>query len=129
MANSYTFGEKQYRVGDMVAVNYKIKEGDKERLQLFKGILLKIKGDSAANRMITLRKITRSGIGVERIIPLSSPYIENMQLVKKSSYRKSKLYFVRNLSDQILKSKIYKSKKTSSAKKNESSAAKKGENR
>lgn len=107
MANSFTYTDNTYKVGDMIDVDYKIKEGDKERLQTFKGILLKIKGDSLDNRMITVRKISDSGIGVERIIPLASPYIAKISLVKKSSYQKAKLYFLRNLSDQELRTKLY----------------------
>ena len=111
MANSFLYKEKQFRVGDTIAVNYKIKEGDKERLQLFSGILIKIKGSSPETRMITVRKISRSGTGIERIIPLSSPYIESITLSKKSHSTKAKLYFIRRLSDQDLKSKLYQTKK------------------
>lgn len=107
MSNSFLLKETQYKVGDTIEINYKIKEGDKERIQIFKGILLKIRGNSQAERMITLRKITKSGIGVERVIPLSSPYITGMKLVKKSSYNKAKLYFVRNLSEQEIRTKLY----------------------
>lgn len=131
MANSFTYKEKQVKVGDTISINYKIKEGDKERLQLFKGIVVKIKGDGEAARMITVRKMTRSGVGVERIIPLSSPYIQSLELDKKSSYTKAKLYFIRNLSDQLLKSKLYQTKKktikkSKKAKANESKEEVKG---
>ena len=112
MSNCFSYKDKQYKVGDTIGINYKIKEGDKERLQLFKGIIIKIKGDSINNRMITVRRITRSGVGVERIIPLCSPYIESIELIKQSNYQKSKLYFVRRLSNTELKSKLYKVKKT-----------------
>ncbi|KKP68438.1 MAG: 50S ribosomal protein L19 [Candidatus Roizmanbacteria bacterium GW2011_GWA2_35_19] len=111
MANSFKYKEIQYKVGDTLSINYRIKEGDKERLQLFKGILVKIKGDSEATRMITVRKMSKSGIGIERIIPLSSPFIATMKLDKKSNYKKAKLYFIRNLSEQELKSKLYQVKK------------------
>lgn len=124
MSNSFHFKEKQYKVGDTVAINYKIKEGDKERLQLFKGIIIKIKGATEATRMITVRKMTKSAIGVERIIPLFSPYIESIELVKQSNYRKAKLYFIRNLSEQLLKSKLYQVKKTVAAKKGAKKAKK-----
>lgn len=110
MSNSFVYKEKSFNVGDTVSLNYKFKEGDKERKQLFKGIILQVKGDSPANRMITIRKISRSGIGVERIIPLISPFIDDIKLVKKSDYRKAKAYFTRNLSDQELKHKLYKTK-------------------
>lgn len=116
MSNSFLFKETRYKVGDTVAINYKIKEGDKTRSQLFRGILIKIKGDSEATRMITVRKMTRSGHGVERIIPLSSPYIESIKQIKKSNYQKAKLYFIRRLSDQELKSELYQAKKTKAKK-------------
>jgi large subunit ribosomal protein L19 len=127
MSNSFLLKDTQYKVGDTIEINYKIKEGEKERIQIFKGILLKIRGNSQAERMITLRKITKSGIGVERVIPLSSPYITSMKLVKKSSYNKAKLYFVRNLSEQEIRTKLYQvkqkvvsKKKKAPTKKNES---------
>ena len=110
MSNSFLLKETQYKIGDTIEINYKIIEGEKERIQIFKGILLKIRGNSQAERMITLRKITKSGIGVERVIPLSSPYITNMKLVKKSSNNKAKLYFIRNLSDQEIRTKLYQVK-------------------
>lgn len=111
MANSFLLKDTRYKVGDTVEINYKIKEGDKERIQIFKGILLQIRGNSQDEKMITLRKITKSGIGVERIIPLSSPYITSIKLVKKSSYNKAKLYFIRNLSEQEIRIKLYHVKK------------------
>lgn len=115
MANSFNYKDKTYKVGDTIDIDYKIKEGDKERIQSFKGILLKIKGNTPVNKMITVRKISNAGIGVERIIPLSSPYIANVSLIKKSNYQKAKLYFLRSLSNQELRTKLYqvKSKKTS----------------
>ena len=119
MANSFQFREKQFRVGDTLAVNYKIKEGEKERLQLFSGILVKIRGSSPETTMITVRKISRSGGGVERIIPLSSPYIESITLTKKSNSTRAKIYFIRGLTDQELRSKLYQTKKAKKAKKNE----------
>lgn len=115
MANSFVYNEKIYKVGDTIDIDYKIKEGDKERIQSFKGILLKIKGNTPVTKMITVRKMSNAGIGVERIIPLSSPYIAKVSLIKKSNYQKAKLYFLRNLSDQELRTKLYqvKTKQTS----------------
>ena len=107
MSNSFLLKDTQYKVGDTIEISYKIKEGDKERIQIFKGILLKIRGNSQAERMITVRKVTKSGIGVERVIPISSPYVVSMKLIKKSSYNKAKLYFIRNLSDQEIRTKLY----------------------
>lgn len=111
MANSFIFKEITYKIGDTVDIDYKIKEGDKERVQSFKGIVIKVKGDSFANRMITVRKISKSGLGIERVIPLSSPFIGGIKLVKKSNNTKAKLYFIRGLSDQELRTKLYQTKK------------------
>jgi large subunit ribosomal protein L19 len=107
MANSFLYKETLYKIGDTVSIDYKLKEGDKERIQIFKGIIVKVRGDSEDNRMFTVRKISKSGTGVEKIIPLLSPYIANMKLVKKSSYQKAKLYFIRNLTEQEVRTKLY----------------------
>ena len=112
MSNQITFQEKTFNIGDTISIDYKIKEADgKERIQSFAGILLKVKGHKEANRMITVRKMSKDGIGIERIIPLISPFIGDIKLVKKSSFQKSKLYFVRDLSDQKLRNKLYSKKK------------------
>lgn len=111
MANSFLYKEVRYKVGDTVSIDYKLKEGDKTRTQIFKGIIVKIKGDSEANRMFTVRKISKSGTGVEKIISLLSPYVAKMTLVKKSSYQKAKLYFIRNLTEQEVRTKLYQVKK------------------
>ncbi len=107
MANSFKYKDKTLCVGDTISINYKIKEGDKERSQLFKGILIKIKGDSEECRMITVRKISHMGIGIERIIPLFSPYISSITISKHSSSKKSKLYYIRGLTDQEIRKKLY----------------------
>jgi len=111
MANSFLYKEVVYKVGDTVSIDYKLKEGDKERIQVFKGIITKVRGDSEANRMFTVRRISKTGTGVEKIIPLLSPYIAKMELVKKSSYQKAKLYFIRDLTEQEVRTKLYQVKK------------------
>ena len=111
MANLVSYKDQSFGIGDTIKIAYKIKEADnKERLQDFEGILLKVKGADDANRMITVRKMSHDGIGIERIIPLMSPFIASIKLVKKSNYQKSKLYFVRELSDQKLRNKLYSKK-------------------
>ncbi len=91
--------EKHYKdrpdvnVGDTVELYLKIKEGEKERVQVFKGIVLSIKG-TGLSKNIVVRKIS-SGIGVEKIIPLHSPTLEKIKLVKKGDVRKAKLYYMR----------------------------------
>ena len=117
MANSFLYKETRFKVGDTISIDYKLKEGDKERIQIFKGIITKVKGDSEANRMFTIRKISKIGVGVEKVIPLMSPYIAKMELVKKSSYQKAKLYFVKNLTEQEVRTKLYQVKKKAVVKK------------
>lgn len=113
MANSFTYKNNVLQVGDTVAVDYRIKESDnKERIQQFKGILISIKGTSPQTKMVTLRKVSKSGVGVERIFPVESPFVAAITLDKKSTYSKAKLYFLENLSDQNLRQKLYKQKKS-----------------
>jgi len=108
MANKVTYKETSLHVGDTITVSYKIKEGDKTRIQKFQGILLKIKGDKQDGKSITIRKISKVGIGVERIIPLDSPFISSIKVDKKSKYSKAKLYFIRDLSDRQVRYKLYR---------------------
>ena len=110
MANSFQYKDKTFAVGDTVSISYKIKEGDKERQQLYTGIIIRVKGNTPETKMITVRKISKSGIGLERIIPLNSPYIASMKLDRKSKYQKAKLYFIRGLSESELRSKLYREK-------------------
>src|SRR3989338_7277320 len=112
MANSFLYKDTRYKIGDTVSIDYKLKEGDKERVQIFKGIIVKVRGDSEENRMFTVRKVSKTGTGVEKIIPLLSPFIDKMELVKKSSYQKAKLYFIRDLTEQEVRTKLYGVKKT-----------------
>lgn len=108
MANSFKHQDKTFNVSDTVDLVYRIKEGEKERQQKFTGMVLQVRGRDESTRMITIRKITRSGIGVERIIPLASPYIASIVVTKKGNYQKAKAFFVRGLSDQQLRRKIYR---------------------
>ena len=81
--------------GDTVTVHYKIKEGDKERTQLFKGVIIQTKGRKATETF-TVRKIS-GGVGVERIFPFSSPFIEKIELNKAGSVRRARIFYLRNL--------------------------------
>ncbi|MEK9185224.1 MAG: 50S ribosomal protein L19, partial [Patescibacteria group bacterium] len=80
--------------GDTVRVWQKIKEGDKARLQSFEGLILFRKHGDEAGATFTVRKVI-DGVGVERIFPLYSPVIDEIEIIRRSKVRRSKLYFVR----------------------------------
>lgn len=82
-----------FRAGDTVTVNYKIKEGDKERVQQFTGVVIQRKGDGQV-KTFTVRKIS-NGVGVERIFPLYSPFIESIEVERKGEVRRAKLFYLR----------------------------------
>ena len=85
----------KFRIGDTLRIFFKIKEGDKERVQVFEGVLIAQRG--AANRQaITVRKISFSE-GVERIFPLYSPRIEKIEVAQSGQVRRAKLYYLRDL--------------------------------
>lgn len=94
----------ELRSGDIVKIHRKIKEGGKERLQVFEGIIIAIKGKQSSSPMITIRKISFS-IGVELVLPLYSPQIEKVELIKRAKVRRSKLYYIRNKSAKSLRMK------------------------
>lgn len=81
--------------GDTVNVAYRIKEGNKERIQQYRGVVIKISGHGDKKRF-TVRKIS-DGIGVERIFPMESPFIESVKVMKYGKVRRAKLYYLRNL--------------------------------
>ncbi len=81
------------KVGDTVKLYIKIKEGNKERVQMFQGVVIAIKG-KGMETTITVRKISY-GIGVEKVLPLYSPVLDKMEIVKRGTVRRSKLYFLR----------------------------------
>ena len=100
-----TEGTPELRAGDVVKIFRKIKEGAKERTQMFQGTIIAIKGGQSASRTITVRKVS-DGIGVELILPLSSTQIEKIEFVKRTSARRAKLYFVRDKSAKVLSKKL-----------------------
>jgi large subunit ribosomal protein L19 len=82
-----------FKVGDTIAVHNLIREGDKTRTQIFKGVVI-AKKNSGLRSTFTVRKIS-DGIGVEKIFPLHSPNVENIEVLKEGKVRKSKLYYMR----------------------------------
>ncbi len=84
-----------FRAGDNVVVNYKIIEGDKERIQSFRGDVIQVKG-TGATKTFTVRKIS-NGVGVERIFPFASPNIVDVQVTKRGKVRRARLFYLRDL--------------------------------
>jgi large subunit ribosomal protein L19 len=85
-----------FRPGDTVRVNVRVREGEKERLQAFEGVVIRRRG-GGLNETFTVRKVS-NGVGVERIFPLHSPVVSDIQLVREGRVRRAKLYYLRNLS-------------------------------
>ncbi len=85
-----------FRPGDTVAVHYKIKEGERERIQVFEGVVIASKGGGARETFI-VRKVSY-GVGVERIFPLHSPLIDKIEVKRQGKVRRAKLYYLRGLS-------------------------------
>ena len=85
-----------FKAGDTIAVYYKVKEGNKERVQLFEGVVIRVNGGGIA-KTFTVRKVT-AGIGIDRIIPMNSPMIDKIEVLKVGRVRRSKLYYLRGLS-------------------------------
>ena len=86
----------QFKAGDTITVTYKIKEGDKERLQKFRGVVIQIKGQDPFTRTFTIRKVS-SGVGVERIFPYESPAIDSIELNKVGKVRRARIFYLRDL--------------------------------
>ncbi len=84
-----------FSAGDTITVHYKIREGNKERIQQFRGVVLQRKG-SGNDGTFTVRKMSGS-VGVERIFPVTSPFIEKVELNKRGKVRRSRIFYLRNL--------------------------------
>lgn len=84
----------EIRPGDTVRVHQRIKEGDKERVSTFEGLVIARKHGNGIRAMITVRKVV-DGIGVERIFPIHSPAVEKIEVLKSSKVRRAKLYYIR----------------------------------
>ena len=83
----------EFRVGDTIKVHYKIKEGTKERIQIFQGIVIQRRG-AQISQSFTVRKIS-NGVAVERIFPLHSPNIDKIEVVRFGRVRRAKLFYLR----------------------------------
>jgi|SRR5208283_5877558 len=88
-------GIPAFRVGDTIRVHAKVVEGDKERIQVFEGIVIGRQG-AGSREIVRVRKLSY-GVGVERLFPLHSPMIDKIELAKEGKVRRAKLYFLREL--------------------------------
>ncbi len=84
-----------FKAGDTITVHYKIREGNKERIQQFQGVVLQLSG-TGISKTFTVRKIA-SGVGVERIFPFTSPFIEQIDVNKHGVVRRARIFYLRNL--------------------------------
>ena len=95
-----------FNIGDTVRVMVKVKEGEKERIQAYEGVVIAKKG-SSVRETFTVRRVS-FGIGVERTFPLHSPRIEKVIVVRKGKVRRAKIYYIRDLSGKAAKVKEVK---------------------
>ncbi|MDX9791135.1 MAG: 50S ribosomal protein L19 [Candidatus Kapaibacterium sp.] len=93
-----------FREGDTVVVAVRVVEGEKERVQNFKGIVLGMRG-SGINKTFTIRKVS-NGIGVERVFPVFSPMIQSISIEKNGRTRRAKLYYLRGMSEKKIRQKL-----------------------
>ncbi|MEO7965990.1 MAG: 50S ribosomal protein L19 [Gemmatimonadaceae bacterium] len=102
-----------FRAGDTVRVNVRVKEGDKERLQAFEGVVIARRG-SGVSATFTVRKIS-NGVGVERIFPVHSPMLAEILVIRRGRVRRAKLYYLRHLVGKATRIKEKKTRVASQA--------------
>ena len=102
-SESGSFQMPDFRPGDTVVIAVRVIEGEKERVQNFQGIVLARRG-SGINATFRVRKIS-NGVGVERIFPLFSPIIQGIEVIKRGSVRRAKLYYLRGMSERKIRAK------------------------
>ncbi len=118
-ANEKVASYPKFKAGDTVTVTYRIKEGDKDRLQKFRGVVIQQRGATPQTRTFTVRKVS-GGIGVERIFPYQSPFIDSIELNKAGKVRRARIFYLRNLSGK--KARIKERKYSAVAKETEAQA-------
>lgn len=97
MALVATHNDKEFRIGDTVRVYQKIQEDSKTRTQIFEGTVIAIRG-MGINKMFTVRRLGAGGVAIERIFPLASPFVEQVEVKAAGSIRRAKLYYIREKS-------------------------------
>jgi large subunit ribosomal protein L19 len=85
----------KFNSGDTISVHYKIREGNKERIQIFKGVVIQIKG-TGINKRFTVRKVSNN-VGIERIFPMNSPFIDKIEVNRLGKVRRARIYYLRDL--------------------------------
>src|SRR6478609_5101630 len=107
-----THSHPTFKAGDTITVSYKIKEGDKERIQQFTGVVIQRKNERAT-ASFTVRKMS-NGIGVERIFPIASPFIDKIEVNKIGIVRRAKLFYLRDRTGKAarIREKIQNNKET-----------------
>ncbi len=96
-----------FNVGDTVNVHYRVREGEKERIQQYEGVVINMRG-SSANKTFTVRKISNN-VGVERVFPLYTPFIAKLEVKKQGKVRRAKLFYLRDLRGKAARIKDKKS--------------------
>lgn len=112
----------QFNVGDTVRVHFRIVEGEKERVQVYEGVVIGRKGNQSPNATFTVRRVA-FGVGVERVFPLHSPRVERVQVVREGDVRRAKLYYVRGLSGKAARVKAKQRAHTKTAPKKQEAPA------
>ena len=102
----------EFKAGDTVTVTYRIKEGDKERLQKFRGVVIQMKGSDPFTKTFTVRKFS-GGVGVERIFPFQSPFIDSIEVNKFGKVRRARIFYLRDLTGKKarIREKVYVTEK------------------
>jgi large subunit ribosomal protein L19 len=86
-----------FEPGDTVKVNFRIREGDRERVQAFQGVVIRRMNGNGPSANFTVRRIAGGGVGIERIFPLYSPLIDSLEVTRRGAVRRAKLYYLRGL--------------------------------
>ena len=101
VASTLRTDNPDFRAGDTIKVHVKVVEGNRSRIQVFQGVVIKVQG-AGVGRTFTVRKVS-FGVGVERTFPLNSPIFEKIEIVTRGDVRRAKLYYLRNLRGKAAK--------------------------